>query len=60
MITSSFMSAGPSASAGLIVLSLSAGFLLPVILNTTKLFYIQKPVTSVDSTTATKILKGKI
>ena len=60
MTTSSSASAGPSASAGLIVPSPSAGPLLPVVLDMTKPFHIGKPVTSADNTTAMKTLKGTI
>ena len=60
MTTSSSASLGSSASAGLIVFPLSAGLLLPVVLDMTKPFYIRKPVTNADNTTATKTLRGTI
>lgn len=54
------MSADPSMSVGLIVSLLSAGLLLLVVLNMTKLFYIGKPVTSANNITITKTLKDII
>ena len=66
MTTASSISAGPFASAGpfvftgLIVFSPSAGLLLPVLLDMSNSFYIGKPVTSADNTTAMKTLKGII
>lgn len=53
-------SAGFFASAGLIILFLSTGFLLPVILDITKSFYIEKSVINADNTIATKIPKDTI
>lgn len=47
-------------SAGLIVFSLSTGFLLPVIPNITKCFYIGKQVINADNITGTKTLKINI
>ena len=60
MTTGSSASAGPSASAGLIIPSPSAGLLLPVVLDMSKPFHIGKLVTSADNTTAMKTLKGTI
>lgn len=45
---------------GLIISSFSPSFLLPVIPNITKLFYIRKPVTKAYNTLAIKILKSII
>lgn len=43
-----------------IVFLLFASFLVPVILNMTKLFYIEKLVINIDNTTITKTLKDTI
>lgn len=47
-----------STSAGLIVSLLTADFLLSILLDINKLFYIKKLVTSADNTTITKTLKN--
>lgn len=60
MITSFFVFAGPSVFAGLIVFLLSAGFLLLIILDMTKFFYIKKLVTSTNDIIIIKILKDTI
>ena len=60
MTIGSFAFAGPSVSTSLIVLSPSAGHLLPVVLNIIKLFHIIKSVTSVHNTNVTKNLKSII
>lgn len=54
------MFVGFSMSTGLIVLLPFADFLLLVVLNMIKFFYIRKPVTSIDNITATKALKDTI
>lgn len=55
-----YVSTSFSISAGLIIPSTCAGFLLPVILDITKLFYIGKPIISASNITAVKTLKGII
>lgn len=52
-----FASTGFSVSASFIVFLLSASFLFPVVLDTTKFFYIRKLVIGTNNITATKILK---
>lgn len=60
MTRSYFASIGSSASTSLIVFLLSTSFLLLVVLDMTKFFYLKKLIISVDNTTATKTLKNII
>lgn len=60
MTTSFSTSASSSTSASFIIFLSFASFLLPVILNMTKLFYIRKPITSANYTTIIKTVKDII